>query len=81
MNLGRAIEALTPPRITATRVNNRVVVYWPTNETTGAVLEWVHALPATTWSNVPAIPVLVGTNRYVTNTIVPGAMKYFRLRK
>ena len=81
VNLGRAIEALTPPRLRVARANNRVVVSWPTNGTTGAVLEWAHALPAATWSNVPAIPVLVGTNRYVTNAIVPGATKYFRLRK
>jgi subtilisin family serine protease len=81
VNLGRAIETLTPPRLTATRVNNRIVVSWPTNETSGAVLQWAHALPATTWSNVPAIAVTVGTNRYVTNTIAPGATKFFRLRR
>ena len=81
VNLGRAIEALTPPRLTATRVNNRIVVSWPTNETAGAALQWAHALPATTWSNVPAIAVTVGTNRYVTNAIAPGATKFFRLRK
>ena len=81
VNVGRAIEALTPPQLTVTRTNNRVAICWPTNETTGAVLEWAHALPATTWSNVPAISVLVGTNRYVTNIVVPGATKFFRLRK
>lgn len=83
VNLGRAIQALAPslPLLTATRANNRVVVSWPTNDTTGAVLEWVHALPATTWSNVPTVPVVVGTNRYVTNTVLPGASKFFRLRK
>lgn len=81
VNLGRAIEALTPPRLTVTRANNRVAICWPTNENTGAVLEWAHALPATTWSNVPAISVVVGTNRYVTNFIAPNATKFFRLRK
>ncbi len=81
VNLGRAIETLTPPRLSATRVGNRVVVSWPTNQTTGAVLEWAHALPATTWSNVPITSVVVGTNRYVTNTVLPGATKFFRLHK
>ena len=81
VNLGRAIETLSPPRLSATRAGNRVVVSWPTNQTTGALLEWVHALPATAWSNVPAISVVVGTNRYVTNTVLPGSSKFFRLRK
>jgi subtilisin family serine protease len=81
VNLGRAIESLVPPRLTATRGNNRVVVSWPTNNNTGYVLEWAHALPATTWSNVAAIPVTVGTNRYVTNPISAGPMKFYRLRK
>jgi subtilisin family serine protease len=81
VNLGRAIETLTPPRLSATRVGNRVVVSWPTNQTTGAVLEWVHALPATTWSNVPVTSVVVDANRYVTNSVLPGATKFFRLRK
>jgi len=81
VNLGRAIQTLAPARLSATRVGNHVVVSWPTNQTTGAVLEWAHALPATTWSNVPATSVVVGTNRYVTNTVLPGATKFFRLRQ
>ena len=80
VNLGRAIEELTPPRLAATRANNRIVISWPTNAT-GYVLEWAHALPATTWSNVPAIPVTVGTNQYYTNVVTPSAKKFYRLRK
>jgi len=61
--------------------NNRAVISWPTNEASGYILQWVHAIPATVWSNVPAIPVTVGTNHYVTNTIAPGGKKFYRLRK
>ena len=81
VNLGRAIGTLTPPRLSATRAGDRVLVSWPTNGTASAVLEWTHSLPALTWSNVPALPVVVGTNRYVTNTVLPGATKFFRLRQ
>lgn len=80
INLGRAIEALAPPRLSATRTNNRVVISWPTNAT-GYTLEWAHALPATVWSNVPAIPVTVGTNSYVTNIVAPDSKNFFRLKK
>lgn len=72
---------LRPPLTAILGINNRVVIRWPTNNATDYTLQWVHALPATLWSNVPAIPVLVGTNRYVTNSIVPGGKKFYRLRK
>jgi len=79
VNVGRAIDSLLPPRLSVSRTNNRVVISWPTNNTAGYTLQWAHALPATTWSNVPAIPVIVGTNRYVTNN-VPMGTKFYRLR-
>lgn len=81
VNLGRAIETLFPPHLAAKRTNNVVVISWPTNNTAGYALEWAHALPATTWSNVPVSPVTVGTNRYVTNTIATDAKTFYRLRK
>jgi subtilisin family serine protease len=80
VNLGRAIEALTPYALSATRVDDRVIISWPTNAA-GYVLQWAHALPAATWSNMSATPVTVGTNRYVTNTVTPGEKRFYRLRK
>lgn len=68
------------PQLSAILTNNRVVICWPTQNASGYVLQWVHALPSTNWSNVPAISIVVGTNRYVTNTIIPNGKKFYRLR-
>ena len=81
VNLGRAIETLIPPRLTAKRTNSLLVISWATNTGTGYTLEWANAIPAASWSNAPGTRVTSGTNYYITNVITAGTHSFYRLRK
>jgi len=81
VNLGRAIETLIPPRLTAKRTNNLLVISWATNAGTGYVLEWANGLPAASWSDASGTRVTSGTNYYLTNLISAGTNNFYRLRK
>jgi len=76
-----ALPVLTPPSLTVGRSGGNVLISWPTNGTTGYLLQSVGTLaPATTWTNVTATPVISGANYQVTQPATAG-QQYFKLTK
>jgi hypothetical protein len=68
-----------PPTLNFTRAGGQLLLYWPTNQL-GYILESTAALSAgNTWSPVTNLPVIVGDQKFVTNTF--SDMAHFRLRK
>jgi hypothetical protein len=68
-----------PTTLNFTRAGGQLLLYWPTNQL-GYILESTAALSAgNTWSPVTNLPVIVGDQKFVTNTF--SDMAHFRLRK
>jgi len=67
------------PSLTATRVGNQVIVSWTTNNAAGLSLKSSAKLGAgASWSTVSPLPVLLGNQWVVTNS-VSGPSRFFRL--
>ena len=58
-------------------VGSNLVLSWPSNYT-GCTLEWKPA-PSGSWTNVPGVPVMLGSTYFLTNNNSGGA-GYYRLR-
>jgi hypothetical protein len=73
------LPVLLPPSLTVLRSGGNVIVSWPTNNSSGAVLQSAGALTGATWTNVPGTTVS-GTSYQVTVPVV-GSQQYFKLVK
>jgi len=73
------IAPVPGPSLTATRAGNQIIVSWPTNNWVALSLQATATLgPGASWSAVSPLPVWVGNQWVVTNSI-SGAGRYFRL--
>lgn len=73
------VIVVPPPRLTASRSGNQILVSWPTNNSSALSLQWATNLQSgATWNAVAQTPGLVGTNWVVTNS-VSGSRMFFRL--
>jgi len=74
-----AIGARLPPPLTATRVGNQIILSWPVNNTAGFSLQSSAKVgPGASWTGVGPLPVLMGSQWVVTNSI-SGSSRFFRL--
>lgn len=73
------ITVVGPPQLAVTAAGRKILVSWPTNNSTGFSLLSATNLPAgTNWNATTQTPALVGTNWVVTNSI-SGPRMFFRL--
>lgn len=77
----RAISGVgvSRPSLSISRLGGDLVFTWPAN-VSGYTLEYTTNLPATSWQANPILPVIVGQNYTVTNSIT-AENKFFRLTK
>ena len=69
-----------PPRLSASLAQpGALVLTWPTNNSTGFVLQRTANLNAMDWMKVAGVPTVVGTNKLVTITPLAGLGGFFRL--
>ena len=68
-----------PPWLNILPSGTNVLLEWPTNAT-GYALEFTNNTPAGAWSTTLPAPVVVGTNKVVTNAI-SSTQRYYRLIK
>jgi hypothetical protein len=74
-----AISPVPPPRLAINRSGNQVIISWPTNNAVGLSLKSAtNSVPGATWTPVSPLPVLVGNQWMVTNSIT-GISRFFRL--
>ena len=66
-----------PPKLTIIPSGTNVLVEWPTNAT-GFTLQFATNLTSSIWSSTLPVPVVVNTNKVVTNGI-SGTSRFFRL--
>ena len=74
-----AIGPVPPPQLTITPSGNQIIISWSTNNAVGLSLKAITSFgTGATWNAVNPLPVLVGNQWVVTNSII-GASRYFRL--
>jgi hypothetical protein len=68
------------PILKASLAGNKVVISWTTNSAGFNLYSTTTLLPSPAWSLVGGSPVVVGSEKLVTNNLVPGAT-FFQLQK
>jgi len=75
-----AIGSVAGPSLTATRAGNQIILSWPTNNWVALSLQSAATPgPGSAWNAVSPPPILVSSQWVVTNAIIPGASRFFRL--
>ncbi len=75
-----AISPIPPPQLAITRAGNQIIISWPTNNSAGLSLKTAVTLgPGASWNAVSPMPGLVGNQWMVTNSIISGTSRFFRL--
>jgi hypothetical protein len=70
----------TRPSLRATRTGNKVVLSWPTNNSSGFLLQCATNLSSPGWTTIADVPAVISGEKVVTNNI-SGERKFFRLRQ
>ena len=74
-----AIGPVPPPQLTINRSGSQIIIRWSTNNAVGLSLKAITSFgTGAAWNAVNPLPVLVGNQWVVTNSIA-GASRYFRL--
>lgn len=75
-----AVQTPGAPTLFILKTGANAVLYWPTNGSSGFLLESNGSVNAPGgWATVTPAPTVVGGSNYVTNAIVPGRA-FYRLR-
>jgi hypothetical protein len=67
------------PSLAVQPIGTNVIITWPTNYADGFVLESAASLTSSTLWTTSSIPPVVGFNYQVTNSVVTGTRRFFRL--
>ncbi len=73
------VQTEGPPSLRIVRSGANVILAWP-NPSTGYQLQETLSLSAPNWTDVNAVPAIVGDGKQVNQTLVPGT-RFYRLRK
>jgi len=74
------LQAVAPilPMLTLTGAGTNILLMWPTNATGFALQSTADLVSQSSWSSVFPLPVVIGTNNVVTNSIL-GTSRFYRL--